>query len=75
MTLQQLQDRLNAYLAAETAILGGAQETEVQPGNGARYKYRQADLAVIQAEISKLRVDIASAELSQRRDSRVCYVR
>lgn len=75
MTLEQLQIRLAAYLAAETAILSGAQETEVQPGNGARYKLRAADLSSIQAEIRTLRTDIEAAQLTQGRGRRVFYVR
>jgi hypothetical protein len=75
LTLTQLQDRLSAYLAAEAAILGGAQETEVQPGNGARYKMRAADLVQIQTEITNINRQIAALETSSRRSSRVFYVR
>lgn len=74
MTLTDLQTRLTAYLAAEQAILSGAQETEIQPGNGAKYKLRAADLEQIRAEIKNLNDQIAAQSMTDRRASRVYYV-
>jgi len=56
MDQQQLQDRLNAYVAAELAILNGAQEYDVMPGDGSRRRVRYADLQQIRDEIQRLRL-------------------
>lgn len=60
LTRQQLQDRLAAYLNAETKILAG-QEYQIGDGVTAR-KLRRADLGAVQAEIRKLSADIAALD-------------
>lgn len=55
-TIQQLRDRLAAYVAAETKILTG-QEYAI----GDR-KMKRADLAEVRAEIRKLASEIEQAE-------------
>lgn len=73
MTLEQLQARLAAYLAAETAILGG-QEYQIGVG-GTQRRLRRADLADVRAEINSLRTQIAAAEAAASGRRRVLYIR
>lgn len=60
-TLEQVNQRLQAYLAAEAAILGGAQEYWV---DGLRV--RKGDLELIQKEIRGLQADVAALEAGSR---------
>ena len=55
--LQIAQSRLDAYLAAETAIVSGAQEYYLEGR-----KIRKADLVVIQPMIQRLQEEIASLQ-------------
>ncbi|WP_234197124.1 DUF6148 family protein [Pseudacidovorax sp. NFM-22] len=73
MTLQQLRDRLSAYLAAETSILK-AQEYQVGQGSTAR-RLTRADLSEVRDEIRRLQGEIAQAERSQAGGRRVTYLR
>lgn len=73
MTLEQLQARLDAYLAAETKILAG-QEYVVGMG-GTQRRLRRADLAEVRAEIASLRAQIAAAEAARDGRRRVLYIR
>jgi len=57
MTLQQLQHRLELYLNAEQKLLEGNQEWEI---DGERF--RRVDLESVQAEIRRLRNEIATVE-------------
>lgn len=66
LTYDQLQARLNAYLAAEAAVLS-AQEYELQPGDGTKRKVVRADLESIQAEIRVIRADMALVAPGQQR--------
>jgi len=61
MTLQELQDRLALYLAAEKKLLEGNQEWEI---DGERF--RRVDLENVQAEIRRLRNEI---EIIQRTEA------
>lgn len=73
MTLQQLQDRLVSYLAAEQRILQ-SQEYQVGQGGTAR-RNRRADLAEVRDEIAKINVQIAAHPDSNRNVRRVRYLR
>lgn len=64
--LQQLQERLTGYVAAETAILSGAQEYTVGQGSTAR-RVRRADLSEIRAEIASIRAQISLHTAGKRR--------
>jgi len=75
MTPQQLQTRLDAYLAAEQAILVGAQDYTIEPGDGSRRRVVKADLQVIREEINNLRLLIDRADASSSGARRVMYVR
>lgn len=66
MTLDQLNARLTAYLAAETAILTQNQEYLLKPGDGTERRVRRADLAEIRAEIKSLNAQIASLTPGRR---------
>lgn len=57
MTTAQIQARLDAYLAAEAAILSGNQSTTIEG-----MVFEKADLKAIQNEIRNLRVDLAASE-------------
>jgi hypothetical protein len=59
MTYAELVTRLAAYMASEAKVLQ-SQEYTVGQGGGAR-RNRRAELADIQAEISKLNAQIAAA--------------
>lgn len=74
MTLEQLQARLDAYLAAETTILNGGQEYTVGQGSTAR-RLTRADLATITSTIAALRVEINAAQPVASRVRRVSYLR
>jgi len=71
MTLEELNTRLAAYLAAETKILQ-AQEYTIGQGATAR-RLTRADLGEIRAEIKSLRVEIEAKAPASRR--RVLYAR
>lgn len=69
LSLDQWQSRLEAYLAAEIAVLGN-QEYEIDTGNGRR-RLKRADLAEIRKGIADC--EQAIARVSRTR-SRVRYV-
>jgi hypothetical protein len=71
MTLEQLQQRLQAYLDAEAKILQ-SQEYTIGDGGTAR-RNKRAELASVQAEITRLQALIAKAEAANR--PRILYVR
>jgi hypothetical protein len=71
MTLEQLQQRLQAYLDAEARILQ-SQEYTIGDGGTAR-RNKRAELASVQAEITRLQTLIAKAEAANR--PRLLYVR
>lgn len=75
MTLQQLQARLDAYLASELRILQ-SQEYTVGQGGTARRNVR-ADLAEVRDEIAKLTIQIAAHpdNTAARTVRRVRYLR
>ena len=60
MTLQQLQDRLALYLAAEAKILL-KQEYTIGAGQDTR-RLRYADLAEVRTEIASINTQIAAAQ-------------
>ena len=68
-TLQELQDRRAAYIAAEQRILK-SQEYQVGQGQNARRNQR-ADLAEVRAAIKELDDDIAKAAPGGRRSFNV----
>ena len=73
MTREQLQARLDAYLAAEIAILK-AQDYTVGQGATAR-KLTRANLAEVQKGITDTRAEIAQLDSTTRRTRRVMYLR
>lgn len=75
-TYAELKTRLESYVAAEQAILSGAQEYQVGQGQTAR-RLRRADLAEIRAEIASLQAQIAAAPDNPARPRRrgVFYLR
>ncbi len=73
MTRDELQARLNAYLAAELAILQG-QEYQIGSGNGAR-RLRRADLEQVRAEIASIRVELGGIDARAAGVRRIRYVR
>ncbi len=73
MTRDQLQARLDAYLAAETKILRG-QEYVIGQGETAR-RLRRADLSEVRAEIEKLSAAIEAIDNSAAGRRRVLYSR
>lgn len=73
MTRDQLQARLDAYLAAETKILAG-QEYVIGQGETAR-RLRRADLAEVRAEIKSLDEQIAAIDNAAAGRRRVLYTR
>lgn len=64
LSLTQWQARLDAYLAAETAVLRN-QEYEIDSGNGRR-RLRRADLGEIRRAIAECNQAIASSTPSVR---------
>ena len=71
--LEQAQQRLNAYLAAELKIL---QSQEYQVGNGGTARRnRRADLEPVQAGIREARAEIAQLQATAARSRRVTYLR
>ena len=66
--------RLANYLAAETAILTGAQEYVVGQGATAR-RLTRADLAEVRAAIASLKTELAQAVSVTTRARRVIYLR
>ncbi len=75
-TFAELKSRLESYVAAEQAILSGAQEYTVGQGSTAR-KLRRADLAQIREAITSLQAQIAAAPDNPDRPRRrgVVYLR
>ena len=75
-TFAELKTRLESYVAAEQAILSGAQEYTVGQGHTAR-KLRRADLAQIREAITSLQAQIAAAPDNPARPRRrgVFYLR
>lgn len=73
MTRDQLQARLDAYLAAEVKVLKG-QEYVIGDGATAR-RLRRADLAEIRAAIKSLSDDIAKLDNQAAGRRRVLYMR
>ena len=73
MTREQLQARLDAYLAAETKILSG-QEYMIGQGETAR-RLRRADLAEVRAEIASLSDKIEAIDNAAAGKRRVLYMR
>lgn len=73
MTRDQLQARLDAYLAAELKILQG-QETVIGDGSTAR-RLRRADLADVRAQIETLRTQIERLDATTTGARRVMYIR
>lgn len=72
MTLQELIDRRQAYLAAESAILQG-QEYRIQDGGMSR-ALRRADLSEVRAAIAELNAEIDRAQAATQRRPRVMYL-
>lgn len=73
MTLEQLQARLDGYLAAEAAILK-SQEYTMGSGATAR-KLVRADLPAVQAGIVDLQAQILAAQPAAARPRRISYLR
>ncbi|HNU12211.1 MAG TPA: hypothetical protein PKJ45_12750 [Rubrivivax sp.] len=73
MTREQLQARLDAYLAAETKILRG-QEYVIGQGETAR-RLRRADLAEITKTIADLQRQIDEIDNAAAGRRRVLYTR
>lgn len=73
MTRAELQARLDAYLAAELAILQG-QEYQIGSGNGAR-RLRRADLEQVRAEIASIRVELGGMDARAAGVRRIRYAR
>lgn len=73
-TETDLLSRLGNYLAAETAILTGAQEYTVGQGSTAR-RLTRADLATVQQTIKELRAELAQVQSAMTRARRVIYLR
>ena len=71
MTREQLEQRLQAYLDAETRILQ-SQEYTIGDGGTAR-RNKRAELATVQAEIARLQTQLARADAAGR--PRILYVR
>jgi len=73
MTREQLQARLDAYLAAEVKILKG-QEYVIGQGETAR-RLRRADLVEVRAAIEQLQAQIDNIDNAAAGRRRVLYVR
>lgn len=73
MTRADTQARLDAYLAAELAILQG-QEYRIGSGYGAR-QLRRADLSEVRAQIDALRGELAASDARASGARRVRYLR
>ena len=59
MTLLELTTRKALYLAAEAAIVGGAQEYRIRDGQIDRW-LRRVDLEQVRAELNKIDTQIAA---------------
>lgn len=70
----ELQTRLTAYLNAEAAILGGAQEYTIGNGSTARRLVR-AELETIQRVIKEIRAELTALTAITTRARRVIYLR
>jgi len=68
ITLEQAQTQLAAYLAAETAVLGG-QEYEIDI-NGSRRRLKRADLEAIRAGINSWNARVVQLAASASGSSR-----
>lgn len=73
LSRDQLQSRLDAYLAAETKILQ-SQEYSIGDGSIARSN-RRADLARVQEQIERLTSQIAALDAQASGARRVLYTR
>ena len=73
MTRDELQARLDTYLAAEQAILK-SQEYQIGSGNGAR-RLRRADLEQVRAEIASIRAELGALDARAAGGRRIRYVR
>ncbi|WP_395351050.1 DUF6148 family protein [Variovorax sp. UC122_21] len=73
MTEAELTARLAAYLAAETAILTGAQEYTVGAGSTAR-RLTRANLGEVQQAIKEIRSELSVLQAGKR-GRRVVYLR
>jgi endonuclease/exonuclease/phosphatase family metal-dependent hydrolase len=73
MTEAEAATRLSNYLAAEAAILSGAQEYTIGNGSTAR-KVRRADLEQIRAGIAEARIDLVAIQ-SANQPRRILYLR
>lgn len=62
---ESLQERLDAYKAAELKVLSG-QEYEIDTG-GARRRLKRADLAEVRAAIANLQSQLDAANGTRRR--------
>lgn len=69
MTLQQLQARLDLYLAAEAKILLKQEYTIDDGGTSRRLRY--ADLAEVRAEIASLTAQVTTAQVQAAGGRRV----
>lgn len=73
MTREELQTRLDLYLAAEMKILQ-AQDYTIGQGSTAR-RLTRANLAEVQAEIKAIRSEISQLDLLLTPSRRVFYLR
>ena len=75
-TFAELKSRLESYVAAERAILSGAQEYQIGQGSAAR-RLRRADLAEIRAAIAALQqqIDEHPDNATRQRRRGVFYLR
>ena len=73
MTRDQLQQRLDAYLAAEIKILG-SQEYQVGDGSTARRK-KLAELDVVRREIRQINAEISQLDAAASGVRRTYYAR
>lgn len=73
-TIQELQDRRAAYLAAERRILD-SQEYKLSDANGGGRSNRRADLEQVRLAIADLDIQIERAQSQATGRGRVLYIR
>ncbi|MFM2053612.1 MAG: hypothetical protein RL456_1649 [Pseudomonadota bacterium] len=73
-TREQLQARLDAYIAAELRILTAGQQEQVGDGSTARTRQR-ADLDAVRKQIDALSAQIAAMDQAAAGQGRVVYAR
>lgn len=73
-TREQLQTRLDAYIAAELRILQAGQQEQVGDGSTARARTR-ADLDAVRKQIEVLSAQIASIDQAAAGRGRIVYAR